>query len=261
MAKKGLVKHTLALWAWLTMVCAFSPFSDSRADELAARLHAATLHCNNIPSQEYETALIFNPPGMQTLYPRSVCFQELAVKLRDDSLCDSVKERKSLFFDGSGISGEKCRQLVQEQVSRDRTIGSQIKDIYRVAGVSFERNGNDKDVDVKIIASGSYRHTYNVTIALVSTPDKAERIVYRNDHFFGPGAEKLVLYIPQPVILSALMGRPLENPCRVRTRLTLVPSTEEVTAFSFIPVTAKESVYEASVSFGRLRRAAPSDGE
>lgn len=257
MAKQTIANAKVLLWGWLSIACAFFPISEGGADELLAFREAATLNCSGIPPNKYETALIFNPSGMQTLYPRSVCFQEIAVKLRDESLCNEVKESKSLIFDGSAISAGKCRLLVQEQVSRDRTLAGQIKGIFRVAKVNFERNGNGKDFDAKVIATGSYPHSYNVVIALLIEPNSSERVVYQNDHFFGPSAEGLSLYIPQRVILGALDGRPLEIPYRVRTRITLVPSMEEVKAFSFIPNIDKESVYETLVDFGRLRRAEP----
>lgn len=257
MAGQAIAIARFLICGWVPIACVFSSISDGQADELRAFREAAVLNCSRIPPNKYETALIFNPSGMQTLYPRSVCFQEIAVKLRDESYCNEVKESKSLIFDGSAISAGRCRQLVQEQVSRDRTLASQVKDIFRVSKVNFERNGNGKDFDAKVIATGSYPHRYSVVIALLIEPDSSVRVIYRNDHFFGPSANGLSLYIPQRVILGALDGRPLEIPYRVRTRITLFPSMEEVKAFSFIPDRDKNSEYETQVNFGRLQRAVP----
>jgi hypothetical protein len=78
------------------------------------------------------------------MYDRSECFQNLALRLGDEALCSAVRERKSLFFDGSGISGAACLKEVKRRVEDDRLAADRIQDIQKLKKVSFRRNGRDQ---------------------------------------------------------------------------------------------------------------------
>ncbi len=59
------------------------------------------------------------PGGGRTYYYRSACYQELARRTGNASWCAKVKERKTLFGDGSAVSPAQCERQVA-QVQRDR---------------------------------------------------------------------------------------------------------------------------------------------
>ena len=50
--------------------------------------------------------------GDEIDYLRSRCFLAVAIRSRDQSLCDQVRTAHSLFWDGSNISPEKCRARI-----------------------------------------------------------------------------------------------------------------------------------------------------
>ena len=83
-------------------------------------LQSAKKHCEEIPQDKYVTGLLFNGPGMHTYYEQSYCFQELAVQERLISLCQIVKERKSLFISGSHVSPQYCEQEVNKAIDMDK---------------------------------------------------------------------------------------------------------------------------------------------
>src|SRR3546814_7820051 len=84
---------------------------------------------------DYVTGLLFNPSGMKTYFKRSSCLQAIAVDYRDASLCEDVRERKSLFFDGSAISRASCERRVEERARSDPKVI--ISDIHRLADVAY----------------------------------------------------------------------------------------------------------------------------
>ena len=64
--------------------------------------------CEKIPPKIYRTGLLFNGGGMETFYERSMCYYMLAVKTKNREYCAKIKERKSFFFDGSGVTPKAC---------------------------------------------------------------------------------------------------------------------------------------------------------
>src|SRR3546814_6147848 len=104
--------------------------------------------CRRMDPADYVTGLVFNPPGMKTYFKRSSCLQAIAVDYRDASLCEEVRERKSLFFDGSAISRASCERRVEERARSDPKVI--ISDIHRLADVAYFRNGNGRDIDVRV---------------------------------------------------------------------------------------------------------------
>ena len=64
-------------------------YADARSKAVAA--------CEAINPSQSQSGLIFNPDGYRSFYVRSKCFQEAAIEFRDRTLCDQVKERRSLL--------------------------------------------------------------------------------------------------------------------------------------------------------------------
>src|SRR3546814_4174525 len=121
--------------------------------------------CQRMDPADYVTGLLFNPSGMKTYFKRSSCLQAIAVDYRDASLCEDVRERKSLFFDGSAISRASCERRVEERARSDPTVI--ISDIHRLADVPYFRNGNGRDIAVRVGFSGCYRPQYDLTGSMV----------------------------------------------------------------------------------------------
>ena len=138
------------------------------ADQFDDRKNQRVEICRSISASVYSTGMIFNPAGYETMFERSRCMQLLAIDERDVALCSEVKERKSLFFDGSSVSEKSCRaqvserldRLVQEVAARDFTT------IHRLKSLEFSRNGNGKDFDLVVITDGSYAGHYDLDIRI-----------------------------------------------------------------------------------------------
>src|SRR3546814_18058747 len=97
---------------------------------------------------DYVTGLLFNPSGMKTYFKRSSCLQAIAVDYRDASLCEDVRERKSLFFDGSAISRASCERRVEERARSDPKVI--ISDIHR----DRKSGVKGKSVSVRVYPDG-----------------------------------------------------------------------------------------------------------
>jgi hypothetical protein len=69
--------------------------------------------CGKIGKEAGETAG-FARLGYQIEYFRSECYQEIALKTKDRSLCDRVISISTLFLDGSGISPKACLKEITE---------------------------------------------------------------------------------------------------------------------------------------------------
>ncbi|MDN5781744.1 MAG: hypothetical protein L0H23_06945, partial [Luteimonas sp.] len=61
--------------------------ADSFGCKVCERKAAEVAQCHGIDAGEYFTGLVFNPPGMQTGYKRSSCFNRVARTYRDATLC------------------------------------------------------------------------------------------------------------------------------------------------------------------------------
>ena len=167
----------LRLTPWLLSVVAASVAAQAAPNEIALRATETRLrtNCAAIAPGESETGLIFNPEGMHTMYLRSACYQNLAVQLGDASLCDFAIERKSVLFDGSGISPKACRRLVAEQEARDKVVAAGVRP-QSVISLSLLPNGNGRDYEMLIGMSGGSSYPHRRIITLV-----APREVVLND--------------------------------------------------------------------------------
>lgn len=81
------------------------------------------------------------PGGGRTYYYRSACYQELARRTGNASWCAQVKERKTLFGDGSGVSPAQCaRQVAQVQQDRAEQQASAARHAAAVHGAFTVRH-------------------------------------------------------------------------------------------------------------------------
>lgn len=225
-------------------------FSCSACDRKAA----AVDRCLRMDPSEYATGQLFGSPGKKSYFKRSSCLQAAALKYLDASLCEDVRERDSLFFDGSGISREACMQSVAEKIRATPPVV--IRDPYRLAEVEYFRNGNGRDVDVRIAFSGSYRHRYELTVAMVGEAGAAVGTLHRAEHSLGPSTRELQVWITQEKIAAAAEALALQPPYRFRVTLAMVePGLAEVEQFASMPREALESSVDRVLDPDALERA------
>jgi hypothetical protein len=207
------------------------------------RKAAAVKKCRDIDPGEYSTGLLFNPPGKKTYFARSSCLQEAARKFRDPTLCEEVRERESLFFDGSAISRESCERRVQEAMLQAPDVV--IRDPYRLAAVEYFRNGNGRDIDVDIAFSGTYRHRYALTVSMVDEAGATSERLHHREYSLGPATRGLRIWLQEAQVAAAAEALSLEPPYRLRVSLALVePSLAELEQFAAMSSAERESVVE-----------------
>src|SRR5689334_24081909 len=141
--------------AGLVIGCAAGVFAAAvgLAFDYADARSKAVKACEAISPSESQSGLYFNPDGYRSYYVRSKCFQDAAVLFRDATLCDQVKERRSLLASSWGYSVARCRQLVTEGTATDRAELERLKAAYAAGGIKLrdvrvERNGNGRDFDL-----------------------------------------------------------------------------------------------------------------
>lgn len=209
--------------------------------------------CRRMDPVEYSTGLLFNPPGNKTLFRRSSCLQGLAVRYADAALCEEVRERKSLFFDGSAISRASCEQRVRE-AARDAPVVV-IRDIHRLDRVGWFRNGNGRDIDVRVGTSGSYRHKYEITVSMLGASGANSQALHRNDYWRGTDAGTLWILLREAQVAAAAKALALQPPYRFRVTLALVnPSLAEVRQFVSLARDERESSVDQRIDPAKLER-------
>lgn len=124
--------------------------------------------CQSIPASTYETFLLFNPSNVRTYYFRSYCFQQVAVQARDEKLCDQVIERKSLFFNGSGVSLAACRTAVTEIKSKDFAARVRPESVHKIESIKFDAAPSG-DLEVRVVPAGTLWGTYSFSVSLLDS--------------------------------------------------------------------------------------------
>lgn len=202
--------------------------------------------CRRIDPDEYSTGLFFNPPGMKSLYQRSSCLNALAYTYRDKSLCEEVRERKSLFFDGSAITRENCERRVREARAGDPVVV--IAEVKRLAEVRWFRNGNGRDFNVHVMTSGSYPHTYELTVLMLDEAGAPGQVLWRNSYGKRAVDQQFQVRIPEPDMSVAAAALGLQPPYRFRITFALVePGLAEVAQFASMPLEERESSVEQTL--------------
>ena len=127
--------------------------------------------CFSIPAYAYTTGNIFNPGDAQTAYIRSECFLKLATEERNEKYCQYVRERTSLFFDGSAYSPEKCLVAVRGVQKVDASEVITPGAIHAIQQLQVSASG-DGSYSVRVATQGSQTGSYNLSIALHDTSGK-----------------------------------------------------------------------------------------
>lgn len=236
---------TFVVFACLTCLGAIA----SEAADRAARIEA----CEAVPAGQGQTGLLFNGAGRQTYYERSVCFLDLARKLRDETLCERVRERFSFFLDGSAYSEPACREEVREQVARDRMDAQRyVGALHDITRADFFRNGNGRDYDLVLETRGERGQSHRLTLTLF---DGDERIgtLYENGYYMDAD-QQLLVYLPVADIRSFLGERPLDRDYRVDVAISLVPEPYVLRHLDGVPLSTS---LQQVVNFARVRTFTP----
>lgn len=187
---------------------------------------SAIAKCEAIRPSDYQTGVLFNPAGYRSYYVRSVCFQETAVRFRDDSLCSQVRQRWSLFFSSWGYSSTRCRDLVRQGAAADVTTLEEMKRLYEAGGIvirdfRIEPNGNGRDFDIIPSLAGTYSHRYRLTFEILD-PDgsRPPALLYADGQYLDANSN-LRLYIRQSDLRQRLPNLAPGRSCRVRATVSL----------------------------------------
>ena len=181
--------------------------------------------CQAISPSESQSGLIFNPDGYRSFYIRSKCFQEAAIEFRDRTLCDQVKERRSLLSSSWGYTAARCRQLVTEGVAADRAALEATKTAYVAGGIALsdfrvERNGNGRDFDVIPAFAGTYAHGYTLAFEILPTPSAAPELLHSSGYYLDQ-TSNLRIYVRQADITKQFPQFSSNRTYSVRGRMTL----------------------------------------
>jgi len=189
----------LFAFAWLQIPASYDA---ARAAAIAA--------CEAIDKDAYQSGLALNPAGYRSYYVQSECLQRAAVRFRDLTLCDRVRQRRSLFSSSWGYSPANCRTLVTQGADADRRELEEIKRQYLAGGAMalrdfrLVRNGNGRDYEVLPAFEGVNGHGYMITVEIVAEDGKAVAI-HSNGYYADPRSE-LSLFIRQQDIRARLPG-------------------------------------------------------
>lgn len=149
--------------------------------------------------------MIFNPSGWQTYYRRSYCFQRAAAKLRDEALCENVRERKSFFFDGSGVSRQACLAGVADQKTQDRRDADAhlAPKAHSLARTEIRKDGNGTDFNMLVSLTGGKSGTYALTVS-AQRPSGPPAEIYANNYGVTEDPTGLNIFLPRQELRNRL---------------------------------------------------------
>lgn len=242
-----MVKKNIHFTALLALLLTLSAEADSSANAYTHHLN----QCQSIPWSDYQTGMIFNPSDRQTVFRRSQCLQKMAIMFRDEVLCDRVKERKSWFFEGSGVSPQRCREQVKDKVSSDVDAAKQLGNFHKLKQVSFSLNGNGRDFDVQVETRGEAYHRYRLKIEIYSASGATLGYIYDEIQMLGKGDSRVVLLLRR----GQMSGRVQLN-APYRAVVTLEPEMNEQSRFILQHIDEKNrrSSFTLPVTFSSLAR-------
>jgi hypothetical protein len=194
----------LALLAAAAFARAAAPESSTYDDHRLAAIRA----CDAINPSAYQTGLLFNPAGYRSFYLKSECLQRAAVQFRDESLCDRVRRRWSLFSSSWGYSPANCRTLVSERVARARAVLQEMRRAYEAGHVTLrdfriELNGNGRDFELIPVISGDAGHGYDLRLDAAPAPGAAAVTLHHNGYWM-TGSSQLRIYLTRDEVARAL---------------------------------------------------------
>lgn len=208
--------------ALVLCVAVLEPLVAASYDELHS---AAVARCAAIDPSAYQSGLAFNPDGYRSYYLRSECLQKTAVDFRDESLCQQVKQRRSLFSSSWGYSPDNCRELVRHGVAEDVKALQGLKEGYVRGPIALrdfrvERNGNGRDFDIIPAFTGAYAHGYTVTFEILREGGASPVVFYSSGHYLD-AQSNLRLYVPQSDLRQRFPTLVLNRQYTVRGTVTL----------------------------------------
>jgi hypothetical protein len=220
---RGSLSAELFLAAFLGLCCTAAPsFSASYDDQRSS----AVKTCQAIDPAEYQSGLVFNPDGYRSYYVRSECFQRIAVRFRDETLCRQVKQRRSLFSSSWGYSSGRCRELVAEGGATDRKSLEEIKQKYLAGAVRLrdfrvERNGNGRDFDIIPAFSGAYAHGHTLRFEIIHSGATGPEILLHSSGYYVDGNSNLRIFLRQDEIRKRFPDFTLNRLYLVRATIIL----------------------------------------
>ena len=205
-------------------MCLFQATDALAFDYADARSKAVTA-CEAINPSQSQSGLIFNPDGYRSYYVRSKCFQEAAIEFRDRTLCDQVKERRSLLSSSWGYSAARCRQLVTQGTATDRASLEATKTAYVAGGITLrdfliERNGNGRDFDIIPAFAGTFAHGYTLTFEILPNPLGAPVVLHSSGYYLDQ-TSNLRIYVRQADVTRLFPLFSLNHLYPVRATVTL----------------------------------------
>ena len=210
----------------LTVLALAGLFAASEADafDYAEWRGKAVKTCASISPSESQSGLFFNPDGYRSFYVRSKCLQEAAVTYRDATLCQDVRERKSLLSSSWGYSAERCRRLVTDGVARDRVELESLKRAYVAEGIKLrdfriEKNGNGRDFDIIPAFTGTYAHGYTLTFEILTNAG-GPWLLYSTGSYLDEKSN-ISYYVPQAAIRQQFPAFALNRSHTVRATVAL----------------------------------------
>ncbi len=191
------------------------------ADERSKAVKA----CEAIDRSQYQSGLYGNPDGYRSFYLRSQCLQEAAVLFRDSTLCERVRERRSLLSSSWGYAPARCRQLVAEGSAADRAALEGLKRGYAVGGIRLrdfrvERNGNGRDLDIVPAFTGTFAHGYTLIFEILPDSSGASFVLYTSGYYLDEKSN-LRIYVRQADIKQRFSGFSLNHSYTTRATVTL----------------------------------------
>lgn len=213
----------------------------------------APTECAGIPAHRHWTGSIFNPTGMQTGYDRSRCMLDAAVKHRDPKLCARAIERKSLFFDGSAISPNTCRQRVSQQMRNDEIAARSLQPLQRVTRLDLFLNGNGRDIDAVIQTSGGAGVGLWLKLS-VQLPSGEERVLRDRLQPMDDAPGELQIWLPIAEVTKVLGSIPGEAIVVRATLARRLTTPDEVAVHSHAPHLPLSSTVTQRVMLATLPR-------
>jgi hypothetical protein len=202
-----------------------APASDY--DELRA---ASVRTCDGIDPAASQSGLYFNPDGYRSYFVRSQCFQQAAVNFRDDTLCDKVKQRRSLLSSSWGYSASQCRTLVADGIAADRRSLEDLKRQYLKGAITLrdfriERNGNGRDFDIIPAFGGENAAGYTLTFAIAQARGGPAPILLHSSGYYLDGRANLRIFVRGDDIVRRVPGFAPGGRYSVQATLTLTVPT------------------------------------
>lgn len=243
--------RTFAAASFIALLACAGPAGADDDPDLQQMSAQRQARCEAISSDRYFTGLIFNPEHLETGYERSKCFQALAEELRGPRLCRLAKERKSWFFDGSGISPTACKAGVAERIRQDKTQAERMQAPHQLVGLALNLDGNGRDIDVHLQASAGAAMSYWLVLSVIDAQG-VERVVHQDWQPMDDTGAELMIFIKRDSLIRAL------DPDResiLRVTLERRPKNlDEQAVYSHLPAGSQSSTLQRRFVLSALKR-------